>query len=714
MSGHSQRHLKRLLFSTRWIWPLILVLGVLTGWAPVETRQGPPKTPIKPVKETLHGVTIIDPYRWLEDQWSPETRAWIKAQNAYTRSILDPLPSRDNIKRRLTELLKIDTVSVPIARGGRYFFTKRRADQDLPIIYMRRGLQGEDEVLIDPHPWSPDHTTSVSILDVSQDGTLLAYGVREGGQDEIAVKLFDVDRRKDLPDHLPKARYFGISLTPDKKGFYYSRHSAQGSRIYYHALGTEPARDREIFGEGYGPGQIVLSDLSEDGRFLLITVLYGAGATKSELYVKEVAKEGPAIPIVKDLDALFSGQIADGQLFIHTNWKAPNGRILRADLKNPAREHWREIIPERQAVIRGFSLAGGKLFVNYLENVVSRVRVFQPDGEPVRDITFPDIGSVGTISGRWESNEAFYAFSSFHIPPTIYRYDVATGKQEVWARLAVPINSDRFDVEQVWYASKDGTRIPMFLMHLKGLKRDGSHPTLLTGYGGFNVSLTPRFSPRAVLWVEHGGVYAVPNLRGGGEFGEKWHRAGMLENKQNVFDDFIAAAEWLIKNGYTQPKKLAISGGSNGGLLVGAALTQRPELFRAVVCRYPLLDMIRYHKFLVAKFWIPEYGSSDDPKQFKYLYAYSPYHHVKSGTKYPAVLFVTGDSDTRVDPLHARKMTARLQAATASDRPILLRYDTKAGHSGGLPVSRQIEELTDELSFLFWQLGVAQGRSSSP
>lgn len=714
MSGHSPRHLKRLLFSTLWIWPLILVLGVLTGWAPVETRQGPPKTPIKPVKETLHGATIIDPYRWLEDQWSPETRAWIKAQNAYTRSILDPLPGRDNIKRRLTELLKIDTVSVPIARGGRYFFTKRRADQDLPIIYMRRGLQGEDEVLIDPHPWSPDHTTSVSILDVSQDGTLLAYGVREGGQDEIAVKLFDVDRRKDLPDHLPKARYFGISLTPDKKGFYYSRHSAQGSRIYYHALGTEPARDREIFGEGYGPGQIVLSDLSEDGRFLLITVLYGAGATKSELYVKEVAKEGPVIPIVKDLDALFSGQIADGQLFIHTNWKAPNGRILRADLKNPAREHWREIIPERQAVIRSFSLAGGKLFVNYLENVVSRVRVFQPDGEPVRDITFPDIGSVGTISGRWESNEAFYAFSSFHIPPTIYRYDVATGKQEVWARLAVPINSDRFDVEQVWYASKDGTRIPMFLMHLKGLKRDGSHPTLLTGYGGFNVSLTPRFSPRAVLWVEHGGVYAVPNLRGGGEFGEKWHRAGMLENKQNVFDDFIAAAEWLIKNGYTQPKKLAISGGSNGGLLVGAALTQRPELFRAVVCRYPLLDMIRYHKFLVARFWIPEYGSSDDPKQFKYLYAYSPYHHVKSGTKYPAVLFVTGDSDTRVDPLHARKMTARLQAATASDRPILLRYDTKAGHSGGLPVSRQIEELTDELSFLFWQLGVAQGRSSSP
>jgi len=337
------------------------------------------------------------------------------------------------------------------------------------------------------------------------------------------------------------------------------------------------------------------------------------------------------------------------------------------------------------------------------------VGVFGPEGKHLRDIAFPTLGSVGGVNGRWDSQEAFFSFTSFHIPTTIYRYDVAKGNQEVWARLEVPINSERFEVKQVWYESKDKTKVPMFIVHAKGLKLDGSHPTLLTGYGGFNLSRTPGFSSLAALWVERGGVYAVANLRGGGEFGEEWHKAGMLEKKQNVFDDFLAAAEWLIKNGYTHPSKLAISGGSNGGLLVGAALTQRPDLFQAVVCAYPLLDMIRYHKFLVARFWVPEYGSSENPDQFKYIYAYSPYHHVKPGTKYPAVLFITGDSDTRVDPLHARKMAALLQSATGSDKPMLLHYDTKAGHSGGLPVSKQIDDLTDELSFLFWQLGVKFG-----
>jgi prolyl oligopeptidase len=329
----------------------------------------------------------------------------------------------------------------------------------------------------------------------------------------------------------------------------------------------------------------------------------------------------------------------------------------------------------------------------------------------MRDIAFPAIGSVSGVSGEWQSDEAFFAFSSFHIPTTIYRYDVAKGSQEVWARLEVPINTDTFEVKQVWYESKDKAKVPMFVVHAKGIKLDGSNPTLLTGYGGFNVSLTPGFSARAALWVERGGVYAVPNLRGGGEFGEEWHKAGMLGKKQNVFDDFIAAAEWLIKNGYTKPSKLAISGGSNGGLLVGAALTQRPDLCQAVVCSYPLLDMVRYHKFLVAKFWIPEYGSSEEPEQFKYIHAYSPYHQVKPSTKYPAVLFITGDSDTRVDPLHARKMAALLQSATGSEKPVLLHYDTKAGHSGGRPVSKQIEDLTDELSFLFWQLGVTVNKT---
>jgi prolyl oligopeptidase len=389
---------------------------------------------------------------------------------------------------------------------------------------------------------------------------------------------------------------------------------------------------------------------------------------------------------------------------MRTNWQAPNGRILAVDLRNPARDNWRQVIPESSAAMEGFSLAGGKLFVNYLEDVHSRVRIFEPGGKPVRDIRFPALGTVSSVTGQWTSPETFFQFESFHLPETIYRYHAATGRQQIWAQSNMPIRTDDLELKQVWYESKDRTKIPMFLLHRRGIKLDGSNAAFLTGYGGFNVSMTPEFSPTAVLWAEKGGVFALPNLRGGGEFGDRWHRAGMLANKQNVFDDFIAAAEWLVKEGYTRPARLAISGRSNGGLLMGAALTQRPDLFRAVICGYPLLDMVRYHTFLVARWWVPEYGSSEDPAQFKSIYAYSPYHRVKPGTRYPAVLFVTGDSDTRVAPLHARKMAALLQAS-GSERPVLLDYDTRAGHSRGMPVSRQIEDLTDQLSFLLWQLG---------
>jgi|GEM_PF-114489 len=688
----------------------IAALSSLAIWARAQGQapKSPPKTRTDNIKDVIHGVVVVDPYRWLEDQKSSETRAWIDAQNQYTQSILSSLPGRERLKQRLTELMKIDTISMPSVRNGRYFFSKRQADQDLAVIYMREGLNGKDEVLIDPHPMSPDRTTSVSLMSVSKDGALIVYGVRQGGEDEVVLKLFDVDARKDLSDQMPKARYTGISIKPDRSGFYYSRHGSDGPRVYYHAIGTNPTGDEEIFGKGYGPDKIIGAGLSQDGRYLLITVFHGAAADKTELYYQDVARRGPITPIVNDIAASFTGSIAGDHLFLQTNWQAPNGRILAVDLAAPARANWREIIPaSSEAVIQGFSLAGGKLFVNYLQSVASRVKVFEPSGKHVRDIAFPSIGSVSGVSGQWDSDEAFFTFTSFHIPATIYRYDVAKGSQDVWARQEVPIKSDNFEVKQVWYESKDKTKIPMFIVHARGIKLDGSNPTLLTGYGGFNVSRTPGFSAQAAFWVESGGVFALPNLRGGGEFGEEWHRAGMLDKKQNVFDDFIAAAEWLIKNGYTKPSKLAISGGSNGGLLVGAALTQRPELFQAVVCSYPLLDMVRYHKFLVARFWVPEYGSSEDPDQFKYIYAYSPYHRVKKGEKYPAVLFITGDADTRVDPLHARKMTALLQAATGSGKPVLLSYDTKAGHSGGFPVSKQIENLTDEMSFLFWQLGVA-------
>jgi len=658
------------------------------------------------VTETLHGTTITDPYRWLEDKDSPETRAWLKAQNEYTDSMLGAFPGKDRIRQRLTELLKVETIDVPTARGGRYFFTKRSVSQNQPVIYVRNGLNGKDEVLIDPNSMSPDQTTSVGIQDISRDGKLMVYGVRQGGKDEIAVFLLDVDSRKQLADRLPEARYFGISMKPDKSGFYYTRFGKEGSRVHYHAMGTDPSKDEQIFGEGYGPGQIISATLSEDGRWLSLSVSYGASGDKVDVFVKDLANNGPIKPVVKDINAGFSGEVVGDQLYLSTDWEAPNGRVLAIDLKNPERDKWKTVIPEGKSVMAGFSLVGGKLFVSYLENVASQIKVFEPSGKHVRDIALPSIGSASGIFGRWDSDEAFFTFNSFARPTTIYRYQVSNAKQDVWARLNVPVKGEDIEVKQVWYESKDKTRVPMFLIHKKGIKLDGNRPTLLYGYGGFNVNMTPAFSARAAFWAESGGVFAMPNLRGGGEFGENWHRAGMLDRKQNVFDDFIAAAEWLINNRYTSTSKLAISGGSNGGLLVGAAMTQRPDLYQAVVCSVPLLDMVRYHQFLVARFWVPEYGSSEDPQQFKYIHAYSPYHRVKPGTKYPAVMFVTGDADTRVDPLHARKMTALMQSATASDRPVLLHYDTKAGHSGGQPVNKVIEDLTDEMSFLFWQLGV--------
>ena len=678
-----------------------------SGYSGVPDNKKAPKTRVDVVKENLHGVEISDPYRWLEEQNSPETRAWIDRENAYTESILREFSGRDALKKRLTKLLKIDVVNVPTARNGRYFFTKRRAEQDLSVIYMRQGLHGDDVALIDPQTMSEDLSKSVSIQTVSKDGSLLAYGVRSGGQDELVVHIYDVNQRKDMADTFPKARYFGVAFLPDNTGLYYTRYDRKGSTVYYHKIGDSPGNDKYIFGEGYGPGEIIFAGLSDDGKNLLIHVLHGS-AGKTEIYLKNVASDAPAVPVITDKDARTFGQIAGGKVFLFTDYRAANKRLLSAGL-NALPENidaWTEVVPESEFPISSFTLAGGKVFVNYLENVVSKVKVYNPDGTYVREIAFPAIGSVGGVSGNWDSNEAFFTYQSFTIPRTIYRYDVANGNKEVWSKVDVPVHHADMVVKQVWFESKDKTKIPMFLVHKKDLQLDGQNPTYLTGYGGFNVSLTPRFSATAALWVELGGVFAQPNLRGGGEFGETWHKAGMLEKKQNVFDDFIAAAEWLIRKKYTSSQKLAIAGGSNGGLLVGAALTQRPELFKAVVCAVPLLDMIRYQKFLVARFWTPEYGSSDNPEQFKYLLKYSPYQNVKAGTKYPAVLFISGDSDTRVAPLHARKMTALLQAETGSTNPILLHYDTKAGHSGGKPVSKQIDDATTTLSFLLLQLGV--------
>jgi prolyl oligopeptidase len=684
---------------------LVLTFAAATFAADVQFPK-PPATPVHEADDTYFGVTIKDPYRWLEDQNSPETRAWINAQNAYTQKALSEFTGRSALRAQIEKVMKIDSIGMPQHRGNRYFYLRRRADQNLDMLCVRE--KGKETVLVDPNTLTPDGSISVVIVGGSEDGNLLAYGERKGGADEVSVTLLDVNTLKPLPDTFPAARYGAFHIVHSHKAIYYTKYMPSvGPRAYLHTMGADPAADKEIFGHEYGTGDFVGADLSPDGRYLILEVSHGSAAEKTELYFQDLKTGGPIRPIVNDINAVFDFDIAGNYLFVRSNWDAPNGRILKIDLRNPARAKWKTVVAETSSPIEDSVAAGGRLFVAYLQNVVTHIKVFDASGKFLRDVDLPEIGSA-FVNGRWNQDEVFYSFSSFSTPRAIFSYSASTGKQNEWARVKVPIPTDQIQTEQVWYESKDGTRIPMFLVFKKGTVPDGKLPTLLTGYGGFRISLTPSFSAQAAVWVLNGGVYARPNLRGGGEFGEKWHKAGMLQNKQNVFDDFLSAADWLVAHKYTDPANLAISGGSNGGLLVGAALTQRPELFRAVVCGYPLLDMLRYEKFLVARFWVPEYGSAaENAEQFKYLRAYSPYQNVKAGTKYPAVMFVTGDSDTRVAPLHARKMAALLQADNGDSRPILLHYDTKAGHArGGVAINKQIDDMADELGFLMWQLGM--------
>lgn len=691
---------------------LIITLSIFSFFITIQCNRNlqlpdPPDTRKDTVVDILHGKEIPDPYRWLEDQQSEETREWIGEQNDYTHSVLQNIEGRDQLKERLTRLIRVNAIGTPTEANGRYFFYRRDADQDLAVIYMREGLDGEDELLIDPHTMSEDHILSVNLLDISKDGKLLAYGIQQGGEDELVVRLFNVDDKKNMSDELTKARYWSVSITPDNKGFYYTRFGSEGGRVYYHEIGTKEQKDKLIFGDKYGPEKILFSSLSDDGKNLLYHVMEGSSG-KTEIYYQKAGGQYPVLPVLTGIDARSFAGIEENTIFLQTNWNAPNQRILKVNVDQLPVDttEWTEVIPESDAVIDGITSCGEKIVVAYLKDVVSQLKIFEKDGKHLQNIELPALGSIGNISGHWESDELFYSFSSFHIPTTIYRYDLSSNEQKLWARLDVDVNIDEIEVEQVWYPSKDQTKVPMFLVHKKGIKLNNSHPVLLNAYGGFGVSRSPAFSSTAIGWVEYGGVYALANIRGGGELGEKWHEAGMLDKKQNSFDDFIAAAEWLIDNGYTSSKKLSAVGGSNGGLLMGAMLTQRPELFKAIACFNPLLDMIRYHQFLVGRFWIPEYGSADDPEQFKYILDYSPYQNVKSGTSYPATIFISGDADTRVDPLHARKMAALVQAANTSDNPILLLYDTTSGHSGGLPVSKQIDDKTDWMSFVMWQVGI--------
>lgn len=667
----------------------------------------PPPTEAKPVTDDIHGTMLTDPYRWLEDGKSPETRAWINAQMKYTGQYLSQVKIRPEIVSELTKLERVESYSIPLERGGNYFFKKRLADENQGSIYIRRGLHGQDERLIDATKLSADQNTSVQLNDISKDGTLLAYGTRSGGADEESVHILDVAKNQELADSLPPARYDGVQIRPDKQGLYYARLDPAGSSVFYHKLGTPAASDQMIFGksfegESFGPMELIGVGITENDRYLMIDVEHGVPAKRVDIYVKDLRHaDSPIRPVIHGIDNRFEPENYGDDLYVMTDYKAPNYRVVKVNIANPQPEHWTEIVPEGRDVISGISIVGGKLFVTGLHDVVTETRIDTLEGKRTGEVSYPTLGAATNVYGREDSKEGFYSFESFIIPPTIYRYDVGTGKTEVFAQPRVPFASDQYEVKQVFYTSKDGTRVPMFISSKKGVKRNGHTPTLMFAYGGFLINLTPTWNPEYAWWMEHGGFYAQPNLRGGGEYGEKWHQAGMFEHKQNVFDDFFAASQYLIDKKYTSPKRLAIRGRSNGGLLIGVAMTQHPEQFGAIWCGYPLLDMIRFQKFLVGKWWTAEYGSSDNPDQFPYLLKYSPYQNVKPGTKFPAVMFNTGDSDTRVDPLHARKMTALVQADNAGDRPILLHYQTVSGHSAGVSITQAINDTADELAFLW-------------
>ncbi len=699
---------------------LFVVAAVYAGdKAQGSAASGPPKTEVRPLAEDMHGTKIVDPYRWLEDGKSADTQKWVAEEMAYTRGVLDPLPGRDAIHKRLTQLLSIGSIGVPRIAGKYYFYARRVGMQNQPVLYVRESLDGKDRVLVDVNQLSGDGTIALDWFYPSEHGKYVAYGTSPSGSEMSTLHIVDTKTGNPLPDTIERTRGASIAWSHDNSGFYYTRYPNKGDvaggqevynrHVFYHLLGTDPATDPPIFGEGRDPEDWPEVSLDNDGRMLLITE--SQGWTKTELFLMDLKKGTPPTRITTGKNFIYSGTVYNGRVYIVTNEDAPRFRVFMAEAGNYERDDWKEIIPQTGGVLKDAELWGGKIFAQYEQNATSQLKVFDLGGSLLSNLALPGIGSIFAAQGKWDRDEIFYGFESFTIPRSIYRYDMESRATTLWAKVDAPaIDPAAYEVQQEWYQSKDGTRVPMFVVHKKGLKKDGDNPTLLTGYGGFNVSLTPEFDSDIYLWLEHGGIYAVANLRGGAEFGEDWHRAGMLDKKQNVFDDMIAAAGYLISEKYTSPNRLAIQGGSNGGLLMGAMITQRPDLFRAVVCQVPLLDMLRYQDFQIAKLWIPEYGSAENAEQFKWLYAYSPYHHVKAGVEYPAVLFMTADSDSRVDPMHAKKMTALMQASAKNggsrERPILLRIESKAGHGQGKPITKQIEEGTDVWSFLFWQLGV--------
>jgi len=696
------------------------ILGVVPAPGFAEDRIEYPKTRRVDQVDTYFGVRVADPYRWLEAdvRHSKEVADWVAAENKVTSAYLAAIPERERIRKRLTELWNFAQYSSPFKEGGHYFYFKNDGLQNQAVLYVMDSLEGKPRPLLDPNTWSKDGTIALAGVAPSDDGKHLAYGVAEAGSDWTTWRVLGIPSGKPAADELKWTKFTRPTWTKDSKGFFYSRYEEPkkqaefqalnlNNKLYYHRLGAAQSDDVLVYYRPDHPEWMYEGTVSDDGRWLVITTGRGTDE-KYRVTIKDLA-EPYAMPVelIDDFDHEFTFVGNEGAvLYFQTDVDTPRRRLVAIDLARPQRAAWKEILPQAPETLQAVSLIGNLFVAQYLKDVKPEVKTFSMDGQFVREVRFPGIGSATGFHGRRTDTETFYSFSSFATPPSIYRYDMITGSSRLIRRAEVKFNPDDYEVKQVFYASKDGTRVPMFLACKKGLKLDGSNPTLLYGYGGFNISLTPTFSVGRLDWMEMGGVFAMPNLRGGGEYGEAWHNAGRLLKKQNVFDDFIAAAEWLIAHHYTRPDKLAIQGGSNGGLLVGAVMTQRPDLFGACLPAVGVMDMLRFHKFTEGRLWVDDYGSPDNPEQFKALLAYSPYHHIKPGTKYPATLVSTADTDDRVIPGHSFKFVAALQGAQAGDAPVLIRISTRAGHGAGKPTTKRIEEITDDRAFLVKNLGM--------
>ncbi len=661
------------------------------------------------------GQEVSDPYRWLENDTSAETGAWVKAQNEVTFNYLASIPYREKIEARYTELFNYPKLSSPFKAGEYYFFYKNDGLQNQSVIYFQKGLDGTPEVFIDPNAVSADGTVSIGLIGFSSDYKYVAYSRSEAGSDWQEIRVMEVATKKEMDDRLEWVKFSGADWYQD--GFFYSRYPApeEGTElsaansfhsVYYHKLGDAQENDVLVYKDEEHPKMYHFVGVSEDDEYLFL--YKSTGTDGYECHYKKLSEDGWSFtPLFTGFE--YKSSVVDhyeGKFYVQTNIDAPKYKLVAIDPANPAKENWEAIIPESNNLLEGTSTAGGKLYANYLENATNRVYQYNYAGEMEREIELPGPGSAGGFSGRREDKTIFYSYTSFTYPNTIFKYDIESGASELFHKTELQFNPDDYESKQVFYKSKDGTEVSMFIVHKKGLELDGNNPTLLYGYGGFNVSLTPYFSASNIILLENGGVYAMPNLRGGGEYGEEWHKAGMLHNKQNVFDDFIAAAEFLIAEGYTSKGKLAISGGSNGGLLVGACMTQRPELFQVALPAVGVMDMLRYHKFTVGWGWVPEYGSSDEEEHFANLLSYSPLHNLQEGVAYPATMVTTGDHDDRVVPAHSFKFAATLQEKHTGDNPVLIRIETDAGHGAGKPTSKIIEEQADKWAFMFHNMGV--------